>query len=163
VRETVVEARTRCLTRWGEHRCIGDFTAAETIKFDLVGWRYQQAAREMGDVLDTLCFGVKGAIPVAVNPKLCRKLLHKQVRLEEGQKHRFQKDGVYMLRERSRWIDLGAWRRAVPQSEPFSGLAVSPRARVIEALDRLPALAQAIGADPFSTTSELLDWQEKFT
>jgi hypothetical protein len=162
IRETVVEARTRCLTRWGEHRCIGDFTAAETVRFDLVGWRYIQAAREVRGVLEAICFGVKGAIPLAVNPALCRKLLHKAVRVEEGPKRDlFDKEGVYMLRERSRWIDLGRWRRAVPQAEPFSGFTLSPMGRVVEALDRLPTLAQAVGADPFSTVSELLDWQER--
>lgn len=163
VREVVIDCRVRCLTRWGEHKCIGDFTAAETVRFDLVGWRYIAAAREVRGVLETICFGVKGALPLAVNPTLCRKLIHKAVRTEEGPKRElFDKRGVFMLREGSRWIDLGRWRRAiVPQPEPFSGLKATPHARVIEALDRLPIYAAALGADPFSTATELLDWQER--
>jgi hypothetical protein len=162
IRETVVDCRTRCLTRWGEHKCIGDFTSLETERFDLVGWRYLQAAREVRGVLETICFGVKGALPMAVNPALCRKLLYKAVRLEEGPKRDlFDKDGVFMLRERSRWLDLGRWRRAMPQAEPFSGLKATPLVRVHEALDRLPIYSAALGTDPFSTVSELLDWQER--
>lgn len=162
VTETVVDSRVRCLTRWGDVRCIGDFTSEETERFDLVGYRYPAAARPAKDVLEAVCFGARGSLPVAVNPKVCQRLLYKAVRLEEGAGPVFDRSEVFVLRERSRWVNLGAWMRHA-KADGFSGLKLAPKPRVVEALDRLPVLAAKLGIDPKWTVKELLDWQDRIT
>jgi hypothetical protein len=159
-REVVLDCRVRAMPLKGDAlRCLGEFTAAETVRFDLVGWGYQRVARDLPDVLQAVAFGCKDALPVAVNPKLCRRLLHRAVRVNEGMGHHLNKSGVFILREKSRWIDLGLWK--VGTSQSFSGLRVSPAERVTEALDALPLLANTLGAHPDWSVSQLFDWQER--
>jgi len=157
-------SRVRCLDRMGELNCIGDFTDKEAIRFKLQGWEYIEQARNVGDVIDDLGFLAVGCVPVAVNAWICRRLLHEAVRKSEREGYHFDKNGVYAIRTKSRWIDLGLWRRAALDRglspEPFSGLKLDPIPRAQEALRLLPPLAEMlrIGAD--WPLSRVLDWQD---
>jgi|GEM_PF-3458897 len=154
--ETIVDCRTRVAVS----PLLGNFTDAETVRFKIIGFSYATEAVPVLGTLKTICMGTRDCVPVAVNSRLCSKLLHRAVRLDEGQGHKFDKKGVFMLRERSRWIDLGLWRLNAG-AERFSGTSITPKERVLEAIDRMPKLAIALGIDPSWTLSELLDWQEK--
>lgn len=163
-RQTVVDCRVRCLDTMGELNCIGDFTDKEALRFGLQGWDYIEKARPVGDVIEDLCREAVGCVAVAVNAFLCRRLLLEAVRRSERTGYTFEKKNVFCVREKSRWIDLGLWRRAALDRglspEPFSGLKLAPLPRAREALDRLPVLAEMLGIDPSWPLSRVLDWQD---
>jgi hypothetical protein len=147
----------------GELNCIGDFTDKEAIRFGLQGWDYIERARHAGDVIEDLCREAVGCVAVAVNAFLCRRLLLEAVRKAERTGYTFDKKNVFCVREKSRWIDLGLWRREAERRglspEPFSGLKLAPLPRANEALDRLPVLAKALGVLDWPL-SRVLDWQD---
>lgn len=153
--ETVVDCRTRCLPPDGH--TLGNFTAEETLKYNLVGFDYAQAAKDVGPLLTSIAWASKGCVPLAIHSQVCRALLHRAVRMEEGRGTTFDKKDAFVLREKSRWIDLGLWRLN-SGAERFSG-ALSPRERLLDAFDRMPALAKDLRIAPHWTLPELLDFQ----
>jgi hypothetical protein len=161
VTETVVDCRTRASDE--EHN-LGSFSPEEMARFRLEGFGYAQEAKPVGPILAGLHKTIAGCVPVAVNPTICRNLVHRAVRLAEGAGTHVNTKNVFLLRPMSRWIDLGLWRiqaeiRRVDGAEPFGGLSLSPRDRVVEALDRLPVLARSLEIPEWWTLKELLGWQ----
>lgn len=157
--ESVVDCRTRARDNPNQ---IGEFTADETERFRLNGFAYAQNAHRVAPIISALSAYTKLSLPVAVNESLCKRLLCNAARLTGAQ---VDNAGVFLLRQRSRWINLGLWRfnaeeRRLPSAERFSGLLLPPRARVEEMFARLPALAASLGVDPKWSVKELLDWQD---
>lgn len=157
--ESVVDCRTRARDNPNQ---IGEFTADETERFRLNGFAYAQNAHRVAPIISALSAYTKLSLPVAVNENLCKRLLCNAARLTGAP---VDNAGVFLLRQRSRWINLSLWRfnaeeRRLPSAERFSGLLLPPRARVEEMFARLPALAASLGVDPRWSVKELLDWQD---
>lgn len=155
--EIVVDARTRCIPPTDEIRRLGEFTSEETIKYKLFG-EYAKEAREVADLLKTISVHCRGCIPMAVNAQICKSLLHKSVRIAEGGGHVYDKRDVFVLREKSNWIDLGLWR-INSGSERFSVHPVPPVDRLHSAFNRLPVLARELRVPDRWTLKELFAWQ----
>lgn len=158
--ESVVDCRTRARDNPNQ---LGEFTADETERFRINGFAYAQNAHSVAPIISTLSAYTRNTLPVSANQRLCKRLLCNAARLTGAQ---VDNAGVFLLRERSRWIDLGIWRlnaekRQLPSAERFSGLLLPPRARVEEMFSRLPALAASLGVDPKWSVRELLDWQDR--
>ena len=157
--ETVVDCRTRARDNPNQ---LGEFTADETERFRINGFAYAQNAHRVAPIISTISAYTRNTLPVSANPSLCRKLLCNAARLTGAP---VDNAGVFLLRERSRWIDLGLWRlnakeRQLPGAEPFSGLLLPPKERVEWMFARLPALASSLGVEPDWSVKQLLDWQD---
>jgi hypothetical protein len=161
--ETVVDCRTRASD---EDHWLGSFSDREMRQFKLDGMSYAREAKKVGPILAGLHQFVAGCIPVSANVRLCRDLLCRAARHAEGAGIRVERTNVFLLREKSRWIDIGLWRRTaerrkLPFAEPFCAIDVKPRVRVESMLDRVPLLAKSLDIDPKWTIKELLDWQDE--
>lgn len=155
--ETVVDARTRCIPAHDEVRRLGDFTADETKKYNLFG-EYAKTARPVEDLLHVISANCKGCVPLAINAPLSKRLLHRAIRVAEGTGSSFDKKDVFVLREKSNWLDLSLWRINTG-AERFSGHPTPPRDRLTEAFGRLPALAAEAKVSPKWLLPELFKWQ----
>lgn len=154
--ETVVDCRTRCIPATDDIRRLGEFTAEETKKYNLFG-DYARDARDVGDLIKTISVSCKGCIPLAINVQLCKTLLHRSVRIAEASAT-FDKKDVFVLRERSNWIDLGLWRINTG-AERFSVHPTPPRERLLEAFARLPSLIDEAKVSRNWFPNELFKWQ----
>lgn len=141
---------------------VRSFRDYETIRFKTIGWDYHARSRKIEDVLEEVSSFARGAVPAAVNPKLCSGLLHRSVRMARAGGWSCDMTGLFVLREKSRWIDLGEWRRCAEKGghevAPFSGLAVSGIDRVTEALRSLHKLAKLVGIKDDWTIRQVLDY-----
>ncbi len=94
------------------------------------------------------------AVPVAVNVSLAKRLLHKEIdRVERETKHSINRDGRFLLRKQSRWIDLSFWRGQTTEKQPWStvDMTISERFRIMG--ERFATMDGAL------TLGELLDAQ----
>lgn len=156
--ETVVDSRTRCIpSDASDVRRLGEFTAEETRKYNLFG-EYAKEAREVSDLIHVISNSCKGCVPLAINARMSKDLLHRSVRVAEGRGLKFAKQEVFVLRERSNWIDLGLWRLNAG-AERFSVHPTPPLARLREAFSLVPVLAEKVGARSDMTLPELFHWQ----
>lgn len=139
------------------------FKASEAILYQTVGCDsgYLRQAVLFREIVPEIQLYARDALPIAVSPKICRPLLHAEVRRVERQmKERVDRSGVFLIREASRWLDLGFLRlkgRVLPM---FGGTSVPIVERVEEALRRVDSITKAMGADPTIGVPALLDWQD---
>lgn len=136
-----------------------DFNADETLRYSIIGWDYQREAVEYEEVAVTVADVARGALPVALNATLGRKLMLLATRRAESRlRARVDRTGCFLLRERSRWVDLARWKRAA--GVETWGHAPTPTARAHGALAAMDAWAERLGVDRAWTVPRLLDWQE---
>lgn len=132
----------------------------EAILFEVGGPLYFEQSRRFADVVDEVLLFVRGALPIAVSPGICKPLLLSEARRSERESgERLDRTDAFLLREKSRWVDLALLRRRAG-APAFSGLSDRPDSRVVEALVRFDALAGALAIDRSMTVPQLLDWQD---
>lgn len=132
----------------------------EAILFEVYGPRYFERSRRFPDVVDEVLLFAHGALPIAVSPSICKPLLLSEARRTERERgEKLDRTDVFLLREKSRWVDLAFLRRRAG-APAFSGLSDRPENRVVEALVRFDSLALSLGIDRSMTVPQLLDWQD---
>jgi hypothetical protein len=116
----------------------------------------------MEQLLEPINEIVDQAIPCAVNAQLAKRLLQAEFfRAERSRKATFDREGRFALRTKSRWVDLGKWRKVARDAEPFAGMDEPIDRRLSVMAERVTRYSRGAPVDPAWSLQALLDWQEK--
>jgi hypothetical protein len=125
---------------------------------------YKLRAPYMAQLLDRIAEIVEGAVPVAINPQLAKSLLQREfARAERESGRTIPRKGLFALRPKSRWINLGHWRRNSADPLQWPGMyspMVDRLAAMLERLDWYTHRSVACPVRDTWTLGELMDWQE---
>lgn len=137
------------------------FTVCDLDELSLVtSESYKRDAPRFSKLVEPLVEIVDGAIPVSLNPTLVKKLLHSEFSLaERALKVQIDRTTLFALRPKSRWIDLGLWRRAAGDAKPWPSLYSPPEHKLAAMMDRMKVYSTSL-VDRSWTVKRLMEWQE---
>lgn len=121
---------------------------------------YKRHAPPFEKLVEPLVEIVDGAIPVSLNPALVKRLLHSEFALAERRLNtKVDRTTLFALRPKSRWIDLGLWRRAAGDARAWPSLYSPPEEKLAAMMERMKAYSTSL-VDRGWTVKRLMEWQE---
>lgn len=136
------------------------FTICDEEELAILSHDYKNNAPRMEALVGPLCEILEGALPVSVNPKLVKKLLQDEFEIAEKNLGKtVDKSSLFALRRKSRWIDLGLWRRVVGDARAWPRLYAPPEEKLAVMLDRMKEYSASV-VDRSWGVRALMDWQD---
>lgn len=137
------------------------FTIVDLEELSLVtSESYKRHAPTFDKLVEPLVEIVDGAIPVSLNPTLVKRLLHSEFSLAERKlKQTIDRTTLFALRPKSRWIDLGLWRRIAGDARAWPNLYAPPEEKLAAMLDRMKVYSTSLVDRPWPL-KRLMEWQE---